>query len=90
LGLSQKTLRHPWYPKLVIGLIGHSLKFWAPLRKLFAPSGVPSWLRAWAKPADGLAFLTNNRDVTLILRWLSTSCSKRNAGWILSFNCARR
>jgi len=26
----------------------------------------------------------------LILRWLSTSCSKRNADWILSFNCARR
>jgi len=20
---------------------------WAPLRKLFAPPGVPSWLRAW-------------------------------------------
>jgi len=66
------------------------LKIWAPLRNLFAPSGVPSWLRAWAKPSDGLAFLTNNRDVTLILRWLSTSCSKRNADWILSFNCARR
>jgi len=42
------------------------------------------------KPSDGLAFLTNNRDVTLILRWLSTSCSKRNADLILSFNCARR
>jgi len=25
---------------------GHSLKIWAPLRKLFAPSGVPSSLRA--------------------------------------------
>jgi len=22
-------------------------KIWAPLRKLFAPPGVPSWLRAW-------------------------------------------
>jgi len=65
-------------------------KFWAPLRTLFATSGVPSWLRAWAKPSDGLAFLTNNRDVKLILRWLSMSCSKRNADWILSFNCARR
>jgi len=21
---------------------------WAPLRKLFAPPGVPSWLRAWS------------------------------------------
>jgi len=27
LGPSQKTLRHPWCPKLVTGLIGHSLKF---------------------------------------------------------------
>jgi len=34
--------------------VGHSLKIlhivqkiWAPLRKLFAPPGVPSWLRAW-------------------------------------------
>jgi len=33
---------------------GYSLKLldvvqknWAPLRKLFAPPGVPSWLRAW-------------------------------------------
>jgi len=26
----------------------------------------------------------------LILKWLSTSCSKRNADWILSFNCAPR
>jgi len=26
--------------------IGRSLKIWAPSRKLFAPSGVPSWLRA--------------------------------------------
>ena len=44
-----------------------------------------------AKPFDGLAFLTNNNhNVTLILRWSSTSCSKRNADWILSFNCARR
>ena len=59
LGPSQKTLRHPWCPRLVTGLIGHSLKIWAPLRKLFAPPGVPSWLRAWAKPSDGLAFLTN-------------------------------
>ena len=27
--------------------VGHSLKIWAPLRKHFAPPGVPSWLRAW-------------------------------------------
>jgi len=26
--------------------IGHSIKFWVPSRKLFAPSGVQSWLRA--------------------------------------------
>jgi len=28
--------------------IGHSLKILAPLRKLFAPPAVPSWLRAWS------------------------------------------
>jgi len=77
-GPSQKTLRHPWCPKLVTGLIGHSLKIWTPLRKLFVLPGVPSWLRAWAKPSDGLAFLTNNY-VILILRSLLTSCSKGNA-----------
>jgi len=90
LGSSQKTLRHPWCPKLVTGLIGHRLKNWAPLRKLFSPPGVPRWLRAWAKPSDGLVVLTNNLDMTFILRLLSTSCWKRNADWILSFDCARR
>ena len=25
-------------------------KIWAPLRKLFARPGVPSWLRAWSSP----------------------------------------
>jgi len=30
--------------------IGHSLKIWAPLRKLFATPGVSSWLRAWSRP----------------------------------------
>jgi len=74
LGPSQKTLRHHWRPKLVTGLSGHNLKILAPLRKLFAQPGVLRWLRAWAKPSDGLAFLTNNRNATLILRWLSTSC----------------
>jgi len=48
-----------------MGLIGHSLKIWIPLRELFTPPGVPSWLRAWAKLSDGLAFLTCNRDVTV-------------------------
>jgi len=28
------------------GTIGHSLKIWASPRKLFAHSGVASWLRA--------------------------------------------
>jgi len=65
LGPSQKTLCHPWCPKLVTGLNGHSLNIWIPLRKLLAPPGVPNWLRAWAKPSDGLAFLTYNRDVTV-------------------------
>jgi len=29
--------------------IGHVQKMWAPCRKLLAPPGVPSWLRAWGK-----------------------------------------
>jgi len=65
--------------------IGHSLKNLGPSQKTLRPT----WLRAWAKPSDGLAFFTNYRDMTLILRWLSTSCSRRNAGWILYFDCAR-
>jgi len=65
LGPYKKTLRRPWCLKLVTGLIGQSLKIWTPLRKLFAQPGVPSWLRAWTKPSDGLAFLTYNRDVTV-------------------------
>jgi len=77
--------------------VGHSWKLldivwkiWVPLRKLFAPPGVQSWLRAWAKPSDALAFLTNNRDVTVDPEMVIVSCSKWNADWILSFNCARR
>jgi len=77
LDASQKTLRRPWCPKLVTGLIAHSLKIRARLRKLFTPPDVPSWLRTWAKPSDGLSLLTNNPDVTLILV-ISTSCSNRN------------
>jgi len=42
LGPYQKTLRYPWCPKIVTGLIGHSLKIWAPLRKLFAPLLCPA------------------------------------------------
>jgi len=30
-------------------LIDIVLKIWAPLRKLFAPPGVPSWLWAWTR-----------------------------------------
>jgi len=28
--------------------IGHCSKIWVPLGELFAPPGVPSWLRAWS------------------------------------------
>jgi len=33
-------------------IIGHSSNIWAPLRKLFAPPGVPSWLWAWPYLSD--------------------------------------
>jgi len=78
----EKSVGHSWK------LLDIVWKIWAHLRKLF--TWCPSWLRAWAKPSDRLFFFTNNRDVTLILRWLSTSCSHRNADWILSFSCASR
>ena len=45
-----KAVGHRWK------LLDIVWKFWAPLRKLFASPGVPSWLRAWAKPPDVLAF----------------------------------
>ena len=44
-------------------LLDMAQKIWAALRKFFAPRGVPSWLRTWAKPTDGLTVLTNSRDV---------------------------
>jgi len=90
LNLSQKAFRHPCCPKLVTSLIGYSLKIWTPIRKLFAPPGVITWLRAWTKPSDGMAFLTYNRDGTIDPERVSYELSKRNADWILSFNCARR
>ena len=49
--LPLQTFSPPW--KNLLGIVW---KIWAPLRKLFARPGVPSWLRAWAKPSDGLAF----------------------------------
>jgi len=36
LGPSQKILRHSWFPKLVTGLVGHSLKF-EPLSENSSP-----------------------------------------------------
>jgi len=38
-------------------------KNWAPLRKLFAPPGVPSWLRAWLQ----LINLTNFMQLILLI-----------------------
>jgi len=39
--------------------VGHNLKLldtiqkiWPPLRKLFAPPGIPSWLRACVPPSE--------------------------------------
>jgi len=46
--------------------VGHSLKLldivqkiWDPVRKLFAPPGVPSWLRTCLKPSWLSIVLTN-------------------------------
>jgi len=77
----EKSVGYSWKLLKILWKIG-------PLSENSSPHLVP--LLACVKPSDGLAFLTNNRDVTLILRWLSTSCSKGNADWNLSLNCARR
>jgi len=81
----KKSVRHSWK------LLDIVWKIWAPLRKLFATPGVPTWLRACGKPSDGLAFLTNNPNVTLILRWLYRRVAQKETqtGFYL-LNCARR
>jgi len=37
----EKCVRH------ILNLLDIVSKIWAPLRKIFAPPSVPSWLRAW-------------------------------------------
>jgi len=46
----------------IVKTIGRSFINLVPSQKTLRPPGVPSWLRAWAKPSGGL---TNNRDVTV-------------------------
>jgi len=49
--------------------VGHNLKTldiiqktWAPLGKLFAPAGVPSWLRAWLQTHYPAGYPTGKPD----------------------------
>jgi len=44
--------------------IGHSLKNLGPFQKTLRPTLCSKLVTAWAKPFDGLAFLTYNCDVT--------------------------
>jgi len=44
---SQENFSSPWKNVLDILTIEHNLKIWAPLKKLFAPPGVPTWLHVW-------------------------------------------
>jgi len=46
-----KCFHLPW--KNVLDIVE---KFWAPLRKLFAHLGVPSWLLAWPEHLSVLQF----------------------------------
>jgi len=48
--------------------IRHSLKNLGPSQKTLRPTWCPKLVTGLGKTSDGLAFLTNNRDVTLILR----------------------
>jgi len=43
-------------------------KIWAPHRKVFAPPGVPSWLRAWCPPTL--------HQFTILLSGISVSFSQ--------------
>jgi len=44
---ARKMFAHPGkICRTQFGSIGHSLKIWATPRNLYAPPGVPSWLRA--------------------------------------------
>jgi len=64
--------------------VGHNLKvlgivwkIWATLRKLFAPPGVPSWLRAW--------YEAHCRDHDMqILHWMTMRCQYIVPCWPLS------
>jgi len=80
----EKSVGHSWK------LLDIVWKIWAPLRKLFATPGVPSWLRAWAKPFDGLAFLTIKSWCDIDPEPEIDELLKQNADWILSFTCVRR
>jgi len=39
-----------------IKLLDIFIKIWAPIRKLFALPGVPSWLQAWSDLLQGPTF----------------------------------
>jgi len=47
---------------------------WAPLRKLFAPAGVPSWLRVWLQALGFLHAFEESVDCAL----LSSFCDDSN------------
>jgi len=59
--------------------IGHSSKSWAPLRKLFAPLDVPSWLRA-CKGTRRMRFTRTRRVFSVELKCHDRKrCSARSA-----------
>jgi len=51
-------------------------KIWAPLRKLLAPPGVPSWLRAWSA-LRSFHFLDHEISIAIPNRKL-TVCTETN------------
>jgi len=68
--------------------VGHNLKILnivqklcAPLGKLFAPPGVPSWLRAWSRHSPYVTTLPNNHGIPItygIQAWKNRTTIKVN------------
>jgi len=56
LSPSQKTLRHPWCPKLVTGLIGHSLKNLGTSQKTLCPTWCSTLVTSLGKTVRGIVF----------------------------------
>jgi len=63
------------------------LKIWAPLRKLFAPPGVPGWLRAWPTLTPITPSILSNSTVSANNPWSLNDHSCRPEFFNKKFYC---